>query len=337
MPVLVAHNRNGLIEKKIRGSISITFADNREDIAIGEVQQFIFPRSAIKYFQVLPLLKSGAQNRYGFSQDEIAVMCASHNSESIHLETVRSILKKAGLESDDLRCGPHLPMLEESKKELWIEGVEPTDLHNNCSGKHSGFLALAKMRNQDLHSYLSNVHPVQKEIREALSEFSGIGENDFVLGVDGCSAPNFGLPLSGLSRAFCNLNLITAPAEWRDAVKDMIAAITTNPYLVAGKDRFCTMLMESLGDRVIGKVGAAGVYGMSLYNEGIGIAVKIEDGSGADAYMVCYEILRSSGLFSDKDLHPLGRFKNAPIKNCNDVVVGHQSANTDILSEQWAI
>jgi L-asparaginase II len=303
----------------------------------GEQETFFYPRSALKFFQILPLLESGAADHYGFTPAELAVICASHNAEPFHIEAVRSILKKADIDERYLGCGPHEPVHEASKRELWKEEKQPTDIHNNCSGKHAGFLALAKFMGAPLESYLAPHHPVQVLVRQAISELYGIEEKDMVNGVDGCSAPNYGMNLRHLATGFMRYGDRSLGPDRRMAMDRIILALTQHPEMVAGTDRYCTHLMKNLGDDVIGKVGAAGVYAVSLYRKGYGIAVKIEDGASGEQYAVAQEILAQSGLFHKEELQPLNQYRREAILNSNGIHVGKKTVCSDIISEQWLL
>lgn len=323
MEILVRTTRNDLDEILHRGAFSIVGPDSQELFAVGDSQNYVYPRSALKFFQVLPLLESGAADHFGFSEEEIALMCASHNSEGRHLKVARSILHKAGIPETALGCGFHKPIGEEAYEAMIRSGDSPSDVYNNCSGKHGGFLALAKYLDSDLDAYLHTDHPVQVLIREVVCDLFEMKPEQLHAGVDGCSAPNYAIPLHALARGFKNLSLRRGEDSPRGRALDrMIRAITAHPYMIGGSKRYCSDLMRVAGDRVIGKLGAAGVYGMSLLRENIGIAIKIEDGATGPQYNVAQEILIRLGILDQQQQRTLHSFHLSPVLNCQNKQVG---------------
>lgn len=325
---LIEQTRGDVVENCFKGSVAVVNENGDLLFSFGNIDAYVLPRSAIKYVQVLPLLAHENVGKYQFTADEIAVMCASHNSEQIHLDAVRSILNKINANERDLGCGGHEPSLREWRDELHCKGEKFTDIYNNCSGKHSGFLALAKLLGQDIKSYLEVNGEVQTLVANKLATLSGLQAEAFQIGTDGCSAPNFAMPLKNLAQCFANLHSGNAPE-----IDLMITAITQKPYMVAGKGRFCTDLMKQLGHEVIGKVGAAGVYALSFYKRGIGMAVKIESGQSNLQYQLMMELLKASNVFSDEALKPLERYRVVAIKNCNGFVVGEQRITKEFEEE----
>lgn len=306
-PVLCVGTRNGLPELIHRGAVCVVAADADGSYsiqhAVGNIQQWMYLRSAAKFVQVLPLVESGALSHFRFSEEELAVMCASHWGEPFHLAAVRSILGKIGCEEGDLGCGGHAPM--ESCAYDYVRAGAPTpfvqDVYNNCSGKHAGFLALCKFLGHPIKGYLDPDHPVQRLVKEATCDVFCISPDTIHTGVDGCSAPAFAMPVFNASLGFarlCTAHQVLAdtatPPRFehvgtplsetrRAAIRRIVSAITTHPHLVRGTGEFCTQLMRAGRGRVIGKIGAGGVYVSGIVGHGLGCAVKIDDGSRGPA------------------------------------------------------
>lgn len=236
----------------------------------GDPELATFWRSAAKPFQALPLLEDGAATRFGLGTEELALTCASHSSEPVHLEVTDRFLAKIGCTEDDLACGPHPPLGPEVASRVSRDGLTPTPRWSNCSGKHSGMLALAKHHGWPAKGYETKEHPVQQRILEGVRKWTG---EEPVLAVDGCVAVCFGLPLSGMARAYAALGDGATPglATLRDA---MLA----RPDLVAGTGRSCTDVMRAAPGKVVVKLGADGVYCGALVGTGLGFALKVEDG-----------------------------------------------------------
>ena len=236
----------------------------------GDPDLATFWRSAAKPFQALPLVEDGGADRFGLGTEELALACASHSSEPVHLEVTDRFLAKIGCAESDLACGPHPPLGPKVLERMQREGVQPTPRWSNCSGKHSGMLAQAKHKGWPTAGYETKDHPVQRRILEGVAAWTG---SDAVLAVDGCAAVCFGLPLSGMARAYAALGDGASPelAVLRDA---MLA----RPDLVAGTGRSCTDVMQAAPGKVIVKLGADGVYCGTLIGTGLGFALKVEDG-----------------------------------------------------------
>jgi len=301
--------------------------------SVGEHTSLVYPRSGLKYFQILPLLLSGAAESFCFTDEELCVMCASHNGELKHLAVVKNILRKIGLTEGDLRCGTHFPLGFEAGEAVLRRDGDLSQLHNNCSGKHAGFLAYCVFHKLDHKTYLSPEHPLQVAIRAELSHFSEYPQSSFHFGVDGCSAPAYALPLSAVATAFSNLSKINPCPQREAARRHLVRAVTENPFFVAGSGRFCTALMNARPGRFLGKLGADGFYALSLLEEGFGLAVKMDDGALGPQYNLVAAILIKLGLL-DKEKEkggPLGEFISTKIKTALGVWVGSREAVMDEL------
>jgi L-asparaginase II len=278
--LLVEVTRGPLVECVHRGAVAVARPDGSLMLALGEVRRPVFPRSAIKALQALPLIESGAADRYQLGEPEIALACASHSGSVAHATLASSVLARAGRRADDLGCGAHPPMGVAELEAFHRAGGVASALHNNCSGKHAGMVCLACHLGAPVGSYLDIDHPVQASILRVLEEVSGetIGRNQ--IGIDGCSAPNFALPLAALARAFARLGSGEGLApERRAASQRILKSCWAAPEMVAGVGRLDTRLMAALPGKVFTKTGAEGVYCAALPELGLGIAIKAEDGA----------------------------------------------------------
>src|SRR5262245_39186326 len=280
---LVEVLRGGRVESVHHGAAVL--ADEAGDVvaATGGPGLVTYLRSAAKPAQVLPLLMSGAAESFGFTDAEIAVMIGSHGGEAFHLEAVRSILARAGLDESALQCGAHAPFHRPSARALRETGGEPTALHNNCSGKHAGMLALAAHLGAPVATYLDAEHPVQRRIRDVLARLTGLESGSIGLAVDGCSAPTFAVPLRAAATLYARLMApASLPADLGRVVDRAAGAMRRHPEMVAGTGRLCTDLMRRGGDGLVAKIGAEGFYGLGYARggRGYGLVIKIGDGDG---------------------------------------------------------
>jgi L-asparaginase II len=291
-PILVEVMRGLLVESGHRGAVAVSDADGTLLLALGDVETPVFPRSAVKAMQAMPLVESGAADAFGLDDAELAIACASHSGDAAHLAAVRGLLAKAGLKEAQLACGVHWPMSERASEELTRAGKSPSAIHNNCSGKHAGMLATAVYRGIDPTGYERPEHAVQEDIRRVLSEICGVPLDRHDMGIDGCSVPTFALPLAALAMGFARLGSGTGLTGARkDAAERLVSACLASPLLVAGEGRFDTVVMRGLGSKVFSKGGAEGVHCASLPALGLGIAVKIDDGAKRGAEHVLGQLL----------------------------------------------
>ncbi|MDW8325735.1 MAG: asparaginase [Anaerolineales bacterium] len=332
---LIEVTRGGLVESHHAGAIAVADARGRLRAGYGDPQHVAFLRSTAKPLQVLPLLESGAARAYDLTPREIAVACASHTGSAQHLEAVRNLLAKAGLTEADLGCGAHLPDDAETRAQLLRERTEPTPLYNNCSGKHAGMLALAKFNGWPLTDYLDPQHPVQRLILRAVAEMLGLPEESVMLGVDGCSAPNFAAPLVNAAAAFARLaDPRGLPPARAEAVRAAVGAMQLHPELVHGAGKSDTELMRARPGIIIAKRGAEGFQGIGLApgalgagSPALGIALKIADGDGAGRAVAAaaVEVLRQLGALDSAQLAQLaerGVHATRPLTNWRGLTVG---------------
>src|SRR5690606_36407945 len=286
-PVLVEVLRGERVESRHRGAVAVEGPDGRLAFALGDVYRPIFPRSAIKAIQCLPLIETGAAERFGFGAAEIALVCASHSGTERHVAVAAGMLAKAGLDVRSLACGAHEPLSLDAARQLILSGQQPTPLHNNCSGKHAGMLATAVHMGEPLDDYWRPEHPVQARIAAALKDLTGAPITSDRVGIDGCSAPNWAIPLANLARAFARLATGEGLSGVRaEAARRVLQACWTEPELVAGQGRLDTVLMARFPGSVFLKTGAEGVYCGAVPARKLGFAVKIDDGAKRGSEMV---------------------------------------------------
>jgi L-asparaginase II len=321
-PILVEVLRGVLVESRHRGAVAVADADGEAVLAIGDVTTPIFPRSAIKALQALPLVESGAADAYGLGDEELALACASHSGEPEHVAGVTRMLARAGLDTAALRCGAHWPMAQPALVALARSG-EPSALHNNCSGKHAGFLCVACAKGIDHADYWRPQHPVQREVRAVLENLTGAALSDDRCAIDGCSVPTWAIPLQNLAHAFAKFGTGTglSPERARAAAR-LRAACGQKPWHVAGTGRFCTEIMQLFGARVFVKTGAEGVYCGALPEQGLGIAIKCDDGAGRAAQAVMAAIIARFLPPGDAERAALMRFERPTLRNWNGFEVG---------------
>ncbi|MCL6515665.1 asparaginase [Alicyclobacillus sp.] len=322
---LVEVVRGPLVESQHRGDIAVVDRAGRLLWSVGDPHRVTYARSSAKPLQALPLVESGAADAFGMSDEEIALCCASHSGEEIHTERVLALLRRIDIDPKHLRCGAHAPYHAASYERLLRGGASPEAVHNNCSGKHAGMLAMAKFLGADLDTYLEPDHPVQRRILTAVSEVTGVAEEDIVLGTDGCGVPVFGLPVDAMARAYAQFT-DPDPAEMGEprarAMRRIARAMVSHPHLVAGTERFCTGLMSAGGGALLGKAGAEGVYCAGVMGAGIGLCVKVEDGDARAAYPSVVETLAQAGLVSPDVLAKLEGFRRPQLHNHAGTWVG---------------
>jgi len=326
-PILANVIRGETIESVHRGHVIAITGDGEKVLSLGSPETVTFFRSACKPFQALPFITSGACDALGYSDEEIALACASHSGEPRHVRVAQLMLERSGLNEAHLRCGTHLPFNEKESERMLRAGEHPTQLHNNCSGKHAAMLAFAKHIDADLATYESGDNPVQQQILDTISLFSEVPAKKIKIGIDGCAAPNFALPLSAMAKCF--LNLISPPKEFPSDVKAacsrLVSSMTSFPELIGGVDRLDTMLMQAAPGKIISKVGADGVWLCAILPaerspRGLSIAVKVEDGDDKRARpVIAVELLKRFEVLSADDLPELSPM---PIKNRRGDTVG---------------
>ena len=326
---LVNITRGSQLEVVYRGAIAVVDARGQLVASAGDPNLTTFLRSSAKPFQLLPLVESGAADRFGFSERQLAVMAASHNGEDLHVEAVTSILARLGLDMNALQCGTHAPSYPPAARALEDAGRQPNALHNNCSGKHSGMLAQCLDCQLPVKSYLDPQHPIQITIKQTLAELAGIEPNSIGAATDGCSVPTFAIPLAASAWAFARLADPSALSEpRRSALSRIAAAMMTYPEMVAGTRRLDTEIMRACKGRVVVKGGAEGYYGLGILPLGLGIALKLEDGdAGRGRNAVVVQVLKQLGALDGAALASLERHAAGPTKNHRGLIVGEMQTS----------
>ena len=328
-PAPLAEIRRGpLVESRHAGHAVICDAAGEIVEAWGDPAAQVLPRSSAKMIQALPLIESGAADAHGLCAERLALACASHDGAAIHTTRVRAWLDDLGLADDDLRCGPQIPDDDAARHALIRAHETPCQVHNNCSGKHAGFLTLARHLGAG-PDYVDPDHPVQRAARAAFEEVTGEPSPGF--GIDGCSAPNFITTLHGLARAMASFACAREGADARQAAQHRLwQVMVAHPELVAGEGRACTELMRAAQEPVALKTGAEGVYVAILPTRRMGIALKVADGATRAAECTIAALLVRLGLLDAA--HPAARrFRDPPILNRRGLEVGSIRPAADFL------
>jgi L-asparaginase II len=336
-PVLVEVLRGGLVESVHRGAVCVVDARGATVLALGDVTAPVFPRSAVKALQALPLLESGAADRYRLGDEELAIACGSHGGEPAHVTVVERMLARAGLDAAALECGAHRPSHSPSAEALARAGRAASALHNNCSGKHAGFLCLACHLGVEPRGYVAPSHPVQRAVKTAIEQLTGAALGEDRCGVDGCSVPTWAVPLANLAHAFARFGTGQGlSATQAEAAARLRAACARKPFFVAGAGRFATVAMERLGERAFVKGGAEGVFCAALPDQGLGIAFKCDDGAGRAAEAVMAALMIRLMRLDAVECAMLDRFARPVLRNWNGVEVGRLRPSKDVLANPLA-
>lgn len=326
-PILAEVTRGSTVESRHRGAAIVMDADGAVVFSAGDVERPVFPRSAVKAIQALPLLESGAADRYGLTEAEIALAVSSHSGEPLHAETSAAMLAKAGREPGCLECGAHWPTNEKAARALARAGREPTALNNNCSGKHAGFVCLSCGIDEDPAGYIRAEHAVQKAVRGALEEVTGAAHSRELMGTDGCSIPTYAVPLKALALGFARLGTGHGfGPERAKAAARIRQAAAAHPFMVAGTGRFDTRAMELLRERIFIKTGAEGVYCGALPELGYGIALKCDDGAGRAAEVVMASLIARFLPMDEAEVASFVALRESVMTNWNGIEVGRVRA-----------
>lgn len=324
-PGVVEVTRGAMVESCHRGAGIVVDADGRTVLSFGDIDRRIYPRSAVKALQALALVETGAADRYALTDAELALTCASHNGEPRHVETSAGMLAKAGQAPAVLECGAQWPsLLGETAYSFARTGARPSALHNNCSGKHAGFVCLACGTGHDPRGYIGRDHPVQRTVAGVLGEMTGAAiDAETPCGTDGCSIPTYGFSLPALARAFARFGTgVGLGPERAKAAARLRAAVAAEPFMVAGTGRFDTGVMSLLGAKVFTKTGAEGVFCAAFPEQGFGVALKCRDGAGrASEVMMAAIIARFLPMSAELEAG-FTRFRTPTLTNWNGIVVG---------------
>jgi L-asparaginase II len=326
-PVLVNTLRGDVVENRHRGAIAVYDPAGRQVQAWGDVDALVYPRSSVKTLQALPLVESGAADHFHLDDSELALACSSHNAEPAHTETVRSWLRRLELDEEALECGAHPPNHLPSAEKLLLNHLEAGRVHNNCSGKHTGMLTTCRFLGEDTHGYIEREHPSQQRWFDSLGDMADVDMRSLPWNRDGCGIPVIAMPLKSIATAFARIaapdDLASARAS---AVERLCNAIASNPFMIAGSGRLCTEVIELSGRRTLIKTGADGVYTAALQEQGLGVALKIDDGNGDAAQVAILAVLQRLGGLHGDELEALEARCRVPICNTRGVVTGYRQA-----------
>jgi L-asparaginase II len=323
-PVIIEVTRGSLVESRHLASLAVVDPEGRVVLRAGDLERLVYPRSAIKPVQALALVETGAAEAYGLGDREIALACASHNGEPRHVELASAWLGTIGCSVDDLECGTQMPYGERDTAALFRAGQQPSAAYNNCSGKHAGFLSVARHLGHPTAGYIRYEHPVQQRILGLLEGMTGLDLGEAPWGTDGCGVPTIGMPLGNLALAMARLADPADQPEPRQAACARVRrAMAAEPFLVAGSGRFCSRVMAQTGESALIKTGAEGVYCGTLTDLGLGVALKVHDGATRAAEVLMGEVLRRFGLLDGQSGDDLGRFLDFPVLNRVKLTVGH--------------
>lgn len=320
-PVIAEILRGATVESRHRGHYAVVNGASQTVLSAGEQQKPIFPRSAIKAFQCVPLVESGAADRFGLTDEEIALCCASHDGEADHVRVARSILAKAGNDEAAYECGAHWPSEEHALHTLVREGGQPLAVHNNCSGKHAGMLAYARHMGFDATGYVTPEHPVQKAVADVLARYCGVDMASAPWGIDGCSVPTWAVPLPNLALAFARL-----AASGNAVGARIIGAVRKHPFMVGGTTSFDTRIMQAV-PRLFIKVGAEGVYCGCIPHAGLGFALKCDDGARRGAEVAAASLLLKLDCWTGEERGTIESFSHHTMRNWRKLEVGEARAS----------
>jgi L-asparaginase II len=312
--MFVESHRGSVVESRHAVHVAVVDGNGRLVASAGDPELVTFWRSAAKPFQALPLVADGVVGRFGLTRQDLALACASHSSEPAQVALVREFLQRIGCSERDLRCGPHRPLSDAVANDYETRGVRLTAVYSNCSGKHTGMLALAKAHDWPTEFYTRLEHPVQQRCLESVSECTGVPANEIGVAVDGCGVACFALPLRSMAFAYAKM----PPA--------IVEPMVLQPELVAGEGRPCTEMMRAHPGRVVTKVGAEGVYSASLLRESLGVTLKVEDGHSVAAALAIAAVLAELGLKPQP-----ASLLTKPITNSRGEAVGEMRVNGGLL------
>jgi L-asparaginase II len=322
-PILVEVLRGAVVESQHRGAACVVDGDGKVVLALGEIEQPVFPRSAVKALQALPLVEGGFADKFGLTADEIALAVSSHSGEPIHAETSARMLAKAGHDASCLECGSHWPMGERAARALAAGGGKPTALHNNCSGKHAGFICLACGLDEDPAGYIQPGHAVQRAIVDVMTEITGAAHTSDQKGIDGCSIPTYAISLNAMALGFARFGSGAGLGRERAKAATRIRmAVAAHPHMVAGTGRFDTRIMQALGARIFTKTGAEGVFCAAMPELGLGVALKCDDGAGRAAEVVMAALAAKFLRLSDAEQGAIAPLLAPSLRNWNGIEVG---------------
>ncbi|MCX7745325.1 MAG: asparaginase [Clostridia bacterium] len=324
MQPLVVLTRTNRVESIHKGHICVTDPKRNIKYCIGDPDTKVYLRSSAKPIQAVAFASSGAMEKFNISLQELAIICSSHSGEDFHREAVSSILNKIGLSEESLSCGVANPYNQDMINELIKKGERPSQLYNCCSGKHAGMLALCKHNNLPIEGYTEPEHPVQQLIMKTIAELLECGTEDITIGIDGCGIPTYMVTLHQASYLYSLLaHGSNGTGRYKEALGLIQKAITSFPRMLNGDKEFCTDLITHSEGKVIGKVGAEGIYCVAVPEKQLGICIKISDGNERGVYPVTTHILSELGVLNKQAMEKLKLWAYPPVKNHKGKIVGH--------------
>lgn len=322
-PVLAEAIRGNWVENRHRGAYVVVDADGTVIASGGDIEWPVFPRSAIKSMQALPIFGRNAESKFHHTDEELAMACASHHGEDMHVATANGLLTRIGLSAADLECGAHMPSNSAAREALRAAGAEPSPLHNNCSGKHSGMLSVALAMGVPTAGYVGREHEVQKAVRAAVEAVIGESLTEGKCGTDGCSIPTFAAPIRAFAYGFARMSTGKGLSpDYARAAQRLFGAATRHPHLVAGTGHPDTLLMTAFKGRLMQKGGAEGVQCGAIRDKGWGYALKCDDGNAAASHAMLAGVLLK---FADPDAEQrklIETLAHQPIRNVRGAEVG---------------
>ncbi|SHH18896.1 asparaginase [Massilia sp. CF038] len=310
------------VENTHLGSVAVVNARGALLWSAGDPHAIVFTRSALKPFQALPFVLADGPAHFGLSSAELALLCASHSAEDKHVQAVESILAKIGLDESHLACGCHAPLYYDSVGKPLPPGQVWRPVHHNCSGKHSGFLAWCRLHGAPTAGYLDPSHRLQQSIRHTLAGLTGLPADQLPMGMDGCSAPNFAMPLSRLAHLFARLAQGSADPVHGAAMGDLCDAMRGHPDMVSGQARADLAYMSAGCGDWVSKIGADAVQTIGIRSAGLGIAIKIADGAKHVLQSATVSVLEQLGVMDSVQQSLLAHYRNPPLRNARQAVVG---------------
>ncbi len=327
MENLVNVYRGGLLDLYTTGSIAVVNSHNNLLYYAGNPDDVSYARSSAKLMQAMVPVACGATKEYNYTEQEISQICASHSGEDIHINTVRSILKKIGLDESYLQCGAHYPFKEDVAENMKANGIKPLDVHNNCSGKHAGMLTAVKYLNEDLKTYYKIEHPNQKRIINMIGRICDYDPKKIIIGLDGCGVPVHAMPLKAFAYGMARMgDALTLDEDLQEPAKDIINAVMKYPLNTSGSDRIDYKVISKYPGKVVVKSGANGYFAGCLPERGIGFAIKTTDGISKLRNVVLIELLHQIGLIPADDLSYFDAEYRPKDYNHKGEFVGHSEA-----------
>jgi L-asparaginase II len=330
--VLVNVTRGPLVESIHRGDIAVVDSKGQLLYHVGNPHKVSFMRSAAKPIQTLNVILSGAADRFNFTEEELAIMCASHYGEDFHRKVVEGILNKIGLSVDNLLCGATLSLSPKYAEQLIWNHVKLKPTHTDCSGKHSGMLAVCIHKGYSINNYNIENHSIQRELKSIAAKICGINKDEIYLGIDGCTVPVYGMPLYNMALGFAKLaNANSLSKEYTDACDRVFRAMNKAPEMISGTNGFCTELIKNTKGKLIGKLGAEAVYCIGVKDRDLGIAIKVEDGNYRAVWPTVIKCLEDLGVLEENESISLQKYRVG--KNLNNIreEIGEVRAAFDLV------